>query len=298
MGNRNYSSTVTERTLSAAMSSSTAGNTTSMQLNSTSAVPSFPFTMVIAPDTTAEEIVTVTGFDTPANTFLVTRGQEGTSAVAHGTTTDSVSTKVRHMITARDLQETQDHVTATSNIHGITGALAPAASPTFTGLATFSGTVSLPTSSVTNSNLASSAVTSDKIASGAGITPSQTTMYDATNYVNQLSVTDGTTRRPIPFAMAAGTKLVTSAGIASGVYSSNITVTFDTSTRFTDPPIVTLTATGGVGGTPYAVPRVSSTSTTGFVMTIINTSSATISFTNFPINWTAVQMKSSSASNS
>jgi len=116
MGNRNYSSTVTERTLAAAMDNSQA----TMQLNVISGVPTFPFTMVIAPDTTAEEIVTVTGISgSGGDTFTVTRGQDGTTAVAHGLTTDSVSTKVRHMITARDLQEAQDHFDDTTSVHGI-----------------------------------------------------------------------------------------------------------------------------------------------------------------------------------
>lgn len=116
MGNRNYSSTVTERTLAAAMDNSQA----TMQLNVISGVPTFPFTMVIAPDTTVEEIVTVTGISGGGgDTFTVTRGQDGTTAVEHGLTTDTVSTKVRHMITARDLQEPQDHFNNPTNVHGI-----------------------------------------------------------------------------------------------------------------------------------------------------------------------------------
>jgi len=116
MASRYFKSTVSQRILNAAMTNVSA----TMQLDSTAGIPSFPFTMVIAPDTATEEIVTVTGTAAGANTVNVTRGQDGTSAVAHGTTTDGASTKVRHMITARDLQDTFDHFDDTTNVHGIT----------------------------------------------------------------------------------------------------------------------------------------------------------------------------------
>lgn len=66
----------------------------------------YPYTLVIDPDTTLEEIVTVTAG--ASNVLTVVRGQDGTNAVEH-----AVGAVVRHMLTARDLQEPQEHMAAT-----------------------------------------------------------------------------------------------------------------------------------------------------------------------------------------
>ena len=154
--NRNFKSTVTARTLNGGIDNVV----TTITLDSSAGLPDFPFSLVIEPDVAGkEEIVTATSAGGGANQLVVTRGQDGTSATSHAN-----NVAVRHMITGRDLQDAHDHLTATTNVHGVTGSIAPTASPTFTGLATFSGTVSLPSSSVTNSNLAANAVTSAKIA--------------------------------------------------------------------------------------------------------------------------------------
>lgn len=114
MPKRNYSSTTVVRQLAAAMSSSTSGAVGTMVLDSTATVPtSYPFTMVIDPDTTSEEIVTVTGAPTGAS-YPITRGSDGTSPTAHLN-----NSYVRHMVTARDLQEPQDHIYASANVHGL-----------------------------------------------------------------------------------------------------------------------------------------------------------------------------------
>jgi hypothetical protein len=108
---RNYKSTVNAKTLAATMNSSV----TTMQLNDIIGIPSYPFTMVIDPDTALEEIVTVNSLSS-GNTVNVTRGQDGTTSVGH----DAGAT-IRHMITARDLQDAQDHIFASTNVHGLSG---------------------------------------------------------------------------------------------------------------------------------------------------------------------------------
>jgi hypothetical protein len=110
---RNYTSTLDAKTLALAMNSSV----TTMQLNNLTGVPAYPFTLVIEPDTTNEEIVTALSLDA-GTTVNIARAQDGTSAVSH-----AIGSEVRHMITARDLQEPQNHMAASSGVHGVTGSV-------------------------------------------------------------------------------------------------------------------------------------------------------------------------------
>lgn len=106
---RNYSSVAAEKSLTANVTSVA----TEITLDSLTGLPSAPYTLVINPDTTIEEIVTVTSVKT-GTTLYVDRAQESTSAQNH-----TSGNKVRHMITGRDLQEPQTHIAATTNIHGL-----------------------------------------------------------------------------------------------------------------------------------------------------------------------------------
>jgi hypothetical protein len=108
---RNYISTLDAKNLNASMN----GSQTTMQLTDLIGIPAYPFTMVIEPDTANEEIVTVTGL-TSGTTVNVQRAQDGTSGVTH-----DLGSEVRHMITARDLQEPQNHIYANDGVHGVTG---------------------------------------------------------------------------------------------------------------------------------------------------------------------------------
>lgn len=110
---RNYTSVLDIKILALSMNSSV----TTMQLNNISAIPAYPFTFVIEPDTINEEIVTVNSLSS-GTTLNITRGQDGTTAVAH-----DIGSQVKHMITARDLQEPQNHIAASSAVHGVTGSV-------------------------------------------------------------------------------------------------------------------------------------------------------------------------------
>jgi hypothetical protein len=110
---RNYTSTLDAKTLALAMNSSV----TTMQLNNLTGIPAYPFTLVIEPDTTNEEIVTALSLDA-GTTVNITRAQDGTTAVSH-----TLGSQVKHMITARDLQEPQNHMAASSGVHGVTGSV-------------------------------------------------------------------------------------------------------------------------------------------------------------------------------
>jgi hypothetical protein len=110
---RNYTSTLDAKTLALAMNASV----TTMQLNNLTGIPAYPFTLVIEPDTTNEEIVTALSLDA-GTTVNIARAQDGTSAVSH-----DIGSEVRHMVTARDLQEPQNHMAASSGVHGVTGSV-------------------------------------------------------------------------------------------------------------------------------------------------------------------------------
>jgi hypothetical protein len=154
MAARQYRSTVEAKTLSAGINSSV----TSMTLNSVTTLPStYPYTLVIDPDTATEEIVTVTA-SAGGTALTVTRAQDGTSGQEH-----AVAAVVKHMITARDLQEPQDHIAAVSGVHGVTGTIAPLASPTFTG------TVTLPSGTVTSTMILDGTIVNADINASANI---------------------------------------------------------------------------------------------------------------------------------
>lgn len=110
---RYYSSTATPKTLTSVGGINS--SVTSMTVDSTTGLPgSFPYTLVLDPDLVSEEIVSVTA--AAGTTLTIVRGQDSTSATSH-----AAGAVIKHMITARDLQEPQNHMNTGSAVHGLSG---------------------------------------------------------------------------------------------------------------------------------------------------------------------------------
>jgi microcystin-dependent protein len=217
--NRYYSSNAIDTTLVTGIDSSE----TQIVLASTTGMPqSFPFTLALDYDTSSEELINIVGVGTVSNSYKVGaivgtasvtgRGVDGNAATAH-----AAGAAVKHVISARDIREAQEHINATTkytvtngsttydvNLHGIAsgeGAVvgtdktqtlknkaisstdntlsvdqadvvnldttlalkAPLASPTFTG------TVVLPTGTVTSGMIADGTIVNADINASAGI---------------------------------------------------------------------------------------------------------------------------------
>lgn len=153
---RYYSSTASEKSLTSAVNNTQ----TTITLNNLTNLPtSYPYTLVLDPDTASEEIVLVTALSS-GTTLTVVRGSDTSNGVAGGNGTSkqahSNGAVVKHMITARDLQEPQDHIAASTAVHGLAAGVSVVGTTTTQTLTnkTISG------ASNTFSNIAQSSVTS------------------------------------------------------------------------------------------------------------------------------------------
>lgn len=116
---RYYSATAQDTTLTSSMTSSS----TTMVVAATTGYPSgtnYPFVLAVDYNTGAEELVLVTAAS--GLTLTITRAYNGTTAQAH-----AVGAVVRHVITAQDLTDAQNHYSATT-AHGVTGSVVGTAS--------------------------------------------------------------------------------------------------------------------------------------------------------------------------
>ena len=104
---RYYSSTAVETSLQSSIPAQSQGQqNTSFIVGSISGFPtSYPYTLIIDPDTSKEEVLTVTAGS--GTTLTVTRGSDGTQAVAH-----SAGAVVRHGVSGRDFREAENHIAA------------------------------------------------------------------------------------------------------------------------------------------------------------------------------------------
>ena len=146
---RKYSSRAQQTTLSAPLTSgdvlaSVVSGSNLMGGKTPSTIQTF--TIVVDPDTAIEEIMDVSNYSS-GNTLTVTRGIDGSSAVAH-----SAGAVVRHMVIGRDLQEANDHSENSTTAHGLT--LANVVKTTDTGTVT---STMLANDTIVNADVNSSA---------------------------------------------------------------------------------------------------------------------------------------------
>lgn len=106
---RKYSSTAVATALAAGVS----GSATTIFVSSVSGFPtSFPYTLILDEAQPSEELVEVTAAS--GTSLTVTRGIDSTLAANH-----DAGAIVRHGFSARDLAEPQNHIYATSGVHGL-----------------------------------------------------------------------------------------------------------------------------------------------------------------------------------
>jgi hypothetical protein len=131
---RYYSSTAQDTTLTTGVN----GSITTMVVAATTGFPgSVPYTLLIDPDTSSEEVVEVS--EVSGTTLTVIRGADGTTGVTH-----LAGAKVKHGVSARDFREPNSFINGSGTV----------------------GSAQIADGAITSGKLADSAVTSAKIADG------------------------------------------------------------------------------------------------------------------------------------
>lgn len=281
MAKRYYTSSADARTLNGSITGSPTPSTTiTLNTVTTDTLPqtTFPYTLVIDPDVPGkEEIVTVTG-KTSTWVYNVVRGSNGTSAVAH----DSGAV-VKHMVTARDLQEAQDHIDATGaynilNDNADAGVTTTYITKSLHGLGSSDGVVvgtdkiqvltnkSLTAPTITGTVNANSATIA--LGSAGNITANSTTVtaveLSYLNGVTSAIQTQINTKAPIASPTFTGTVTIPTGASITAPTISGGTVSSATLTSATiNSGILDLVSTiGGVSGTTLAADRTAWTSYT------------------------------------
>jgi hypothetical protein len=204
---RYYSSIAVETALSGSIPAQAQGAAnTAFIVASVSGFPSsYPYTLIVDPDTSKEEVVTVTAGS--GTTLSVTRGSDNTQGVAH-----SAGAVVRHGVSGRDFRESETHIAARG--YDIDQTILDLANQTHVhGIVTGEGVVvgTLKTQTLTNKTLTSPVITNPSI-SGAGVDASivfEGATADA--HETTLTVVDPTQDNIITLPNTTGTVVIATA---------------------------------------------------------------------------------------
>jgi len=181
--NRFYSNTAQESALSSGINNSA----TSIAVTGVSGFPSsYPFTLIIDPDTASEEAINVT--NVAGTTLTAARGQDNTVAVSH-----DAGAKVIHAHTARDFAEPQNHLGASSAVHGVAGNVV--------------GTSD------------SQALSNKDLSAGTNIFPTSLATLTGSQTLTNKNMTSGTNTFPTSLVTLTGSQTLTNKTIQDPVYS-------------------------------------------------------------------------------
>jgi hypothetical protein len=215
--NRYYSSIAVDTTLAVGIDASQ----TTLQVVSTTGFPtSYPYTLAIDYDTSTEELVNVVGAAGTTLTVGTTVGVGDISGrgVDQGSTyrqSHNSGAVVKHVISGRDLREAQNHIDATTSVHGIADT---------STLITASSTVGLTNKTLNSTNTLDATTVTSITANSLNVSGTE------------LGYLDGVTS-------AIQTQLGTKAPIASPTFTG--TVTIPTGASITSPTITSPTITSG-----------------------------------------------------
>ena len=241
--NRYYSSTAVDTTLAVGISASA----TSLVVASVTGFPtSYPYTLAIDYDTSLEELVNVVG---ASGTTLTVGTSVGVADITGRGVDQGVGYRVahaagavvKHVISGRDVREPQEHIAATTSVHGIadTAALVTATSTTVMTNKSLTAPVLTGTVDVTAGTLA--------LGTTGSITANSTTIS-----ATELGYVDGVTSN---IQTQLGTKAPIASPTFTGTISMNGASNFSSGGSATFNSCLTLAAgkvitTGGGDGSP------------------------------------------------